>query len=72
MKLLLVRDYMKHKRGETISLLHWTGSKLLRAHSALWVEAEPGDPVWPNGGPPQVFRAARPDVDKMVHASINK
>lgn len=82
MKIQLLRDWFgpvkgqpqatHHKKGETVSVLHWPGAKLLRAHGALWVESEPGDPVWPDGAPPPVFRALRPQVDKMVHASTNK
>jgi hypothetical protein len=82
MKILLLRDWLgpvkgekesrQHKKGETISVLHWPGAKLLRAHGALWIEAEPGDPSWPNGAPPPVFRAMRPQVDKMLHGGLNK
>ncbi len=85
MKILLLHDCLipvkgepeprTVRAGERVSVLHYSGVKLMRRFRAKWIEAEEGDPIWPAGRPPEMWclpKQAEPVVDKMVRGAMNK
>jgi len=57
------------KAGETLSVYHRVGRRLIHGRQAKWICAEDGDPRWiPIPG----FRAVRPEHDKMIRSALNK
>lgn len=78
MKIVLLRDtYLAtrdgrvdtFKTGQTVSVAHYIGRRLLMGRSAKWMCSEPGDPFWE---PVETFRAAIPERDKMIRTAANK
>ncbi len=58
------------KAGEIVSVRHAHGHRMITWRHALWVSREDFDPFWE---PIPMYRAAIPQVDKMMHkAHTNK
>jgi hypothetical protein len=57
------------KPGDVISVYHVNGRRLLYSRMALWLEREPFDAAW---DPPEAFKMAVPQQDKMVRGAMNK
>jgi hypothetical protein len=60
-----------HKAGDTVSVYHFAGHKLINRRLAKWICTEDGDPQWVPAEPYRL-KAAVPEHNRMITGGVNK